>query len=193
MLESEKEYLLEAIPVDAKVLDIGCGTGRNIKIISEKTGYITGVDVDEDAIDSIRAIFTSVATTSFVHADARKLPFEENTFDIVTFLEIIGNLGENKKSALKEAVRVLKKDGLLIVNAYSEDALPERLKMYEVIGVPIEKVEGTTVIFPGIDGGSISEQFSKEEIRQLVAGLNLEEDDCKKMGEMEYIFKFRKL
>ncbi len=192
MFDADRSYVLDNIPVDSIVLDVGCGTGRNIKTISERTKEITGIDMDARAVALLQNEYKEIPSINIVRANAVQLPFGSESFDVVTFLEIIGNLGDDKKQALSEAGRVLKKDGILILNAHSEDALEERLKMYEIVKIPIKSIEGGTVIFENVGFLTTSEQFSQEDIQGLVEGLGFVQVDYKKVGTIEHIFKFKK-
>ena len=192
LFNSEKKYILENITEDSKVLDIGCGDGRNMKSILERTENVTGVDNDKKAVEDAKEKFKDKGNVNLVVAEATNLPFESETFDTVTFLMIIPNLNEARSAAIKESVRVLKLGGNMIISSFSENAFEERMKIYEQVHAPIEKIEGTKVIFNKNLGANTSEQFSKEELESFgnEAGLTL--IDCQKIGNIAYICKFKK-
>jgi ubiquinone/menaquinone biosynthesis C-methylase UbiE len=108
-------------------------------------------------------------------ANANNLPFEEGTFDLITFMIILTNLDNQKQSSMLECTRVLKKGGKMILSTYSDTAFEERMKIYKIINVPIKKIENTKVIFDETVGANVSEQFSLEELKNLGndAGLSL--------------------
>src|SRR6266849_4213295 len=68
------------IAVDAKFLDLGTGTGSNLRMLRQE-GYrnVTGVDLDPLAI---RYCLTK-GFTSVLLAEATTLPFAEGQFDVV--------------------------------------------------------------------------------------------------------------
>ena len=192
LFDAEKKYLHDNIPQDSKVLDIGCGEGRNIKNILQKTKYVTGIDNEEKAINDAKENFKNNPTVDLVVAEATELPFQSETFDVVTFLMILPNLDNHKLEAIKESVRVLKNGGALILSTFSETAFEERMKIYKQTNVPIERIEGTKVVFDKSLGANTSEQFSKEELEKLGTEAGLIMVDCHRIGDIAYICKFQK-
>lgn len=187
LLDKEKEYLLKKVPTNSKVLDIGCGDGRNMKTLLAKTKYIFGIDNDEIAIIDAKKNFSSNREINIQKAEATKLPFEDKIFDIIIFFDILQNLGYQKEWVLLEAKRVLRDDGSIILCTYSEDSFEERIKMYEIIHVPIEKIDGTKVFFNKSVGAFSSEQFSLDEINELARKSMLQIVDSQKIGKIAYI------
>ena len=104
-------------------LDIGCGCGNLVKEMRNQKPEVNawGIDISEFAIKRANADF-------IVMADCRKLPFEDNRFDMVHILgtfSYLSNLSDIKR-AIKEACRVAKKiilfdDVYLKPNKKSED------------------------------------------------------------------------
>ncbi len=189
LFDAEKQYIKQNIPLDATVLDIGCGEGRNMQSILENTPNVYGIDMDPKAVEDARKRFEGTDTVQVVCASATELPFKDETFDTVTFLMILPNLEENKLSAIKESARVLKKDGKLILSTFAETAFDERMKVYKQVGVPIERIEGTTFYF---EGNITSEQSSLEELIHLGIQAGLELSDHIKVGKIAYICTFKK-
>ena len=99
---------------DLNILDIGCGTGSILNILSEY-GRVLGSDISETALSFCKKRgFTNLIKTS---ADDLKL--ESESFDLVTAFDILEHL-ENDKKALREFYRVCRKGGniLITVPAY---------------------------------------------------------------------------
>lgn len=95
-----------------QILDIGCAGGTLTKKISEIcTGQITAIDAFDKAINHARKRHPNI---NFLVADAHKLPFKSNYFDLIVSYETIEHL-VNPPKALKEIHRVLKKDGQTII------------------------------------------------------------------------------
>jgi ubiquinone/menaquinone biosynthesis C-methylase UbiE len=112
--------ILERIPhVRAPlVLDVATGTGRLPLALLEQPsfqGRIVAVDLSRKmlsiAADKLKA---HRYRASLLHNPAEKLPFPDNTFDLVTCLEAL-ELTVNPRVILHELVRVLRPGGLLIV------------------------------------------------------------------------------
>ncbi len=192
LFKAEQQYLLNNIPANAKVLDIGCGEGRNMMTIYQKTPFVFGIDHDQKAVDNALKNFINKETVTIIKAEANKLPFKDESFDVITFLIILPNLEGNKEYFFREVSRVLKNDGRLILSTFSETAFDERMKIYKQVNVPIINIEGTKVIFDKSVGANTSEQFSKEELIILGQSTGFTMVDCEKVGKLAYICTYIK-
>lgn len=102
-------------------LDVGCASGYMISQIAKifpNAKYI-GVDIYDKAIEYAKKAYPNI---NFKVASADRLPFEDNTFDVILFYETIEHV-ENPQECLKEIRRVLKKDGTLILTMDSGSLL----------------------------------------------------------------------
>jgi len=99
--------------VNGKLLDVGCADGTTTKAIQGKYPAlkIIGLDYYKDAINYAKKDEDKI---NFIVADAHKLPFKANFFDIVCAVEVLEHL-TNPERVLSEINRVLKKGGYLIV------------------------------------------------------------------------------
>ncbi len=91
------------------ILDIGAGTGKNIEIFS-RIGKAYGIDTSDEAIRFCR----KRQLTNVKKADSSHIPFGDHYFDIVTMLDVLEHTED--RQTLKEVRRVLKSDGLFIIN-----------------------------------------------------------------------------
>jgi SAM-dependent methyltransferase len=96
---------------NALILDAGCGTGANMKLL-ESYGKVIGVDISEEAIGFCRARGISRAR-AFV-ASLKELPFPTDFFDLIISYEVICNIADDTK-AFAEIARALKPHGCMIV------------------------------------------------------------------------------
>jgi SAM-dependent methyltransferase len=102
-----------------RVLDAACGTGYGCDILtSSGASEVTGVDLDEAAVASARR---AAPRARIEQADVRKLPFDENAFDLAVSFETIEHL-EDPEPLLDELARVLAPEGLLAVSSPNRDA-----------------------------------------------------------------------
>lgn len=146
LFEAEKSYVLNNVPTNSRVLDVGCGDGRNIQTILQKTKNIIGIDTDKYIIKEVQEKFKNINTIEIKEGDASKIPLDSSSVDVITLLVVLMNLDQSKQLFFNEAARVLKKDGVLIVSTYSEHAFDERMHAYTKVGVPIISIEGTKFI-----------------------------------------------
>ncbi len=101
------------------VLDIGCGAGVDTIIagmMAGPTGKSVGVDIVSEMLQRANANLelTDLRNVAFLKASGEKLPFEEKSFDVVISNGVI-NLIPDKTATLKEALRVLKPGGRLMI------------------------------------------------------------------------------
>jgi SAM-dependent methyltransferase len=94
-------------------LDVGCGTGANLEMLAD-FGEAEGVDVSDDAL-----AFCRQKGLTAQKGLAEKLPFENDTFDLTTALDVVEHLDDDV-GGLTEMFRVTKKGGysLIFVPAY---------------------------------------------------------------------------
>lgn len=97
-----------------KILDIGCGTGRESKYFSEHGFDTTGIDL----CSNLLKIATEKAPNAkFIQMDLRKLDFPKNSFDgIWAYASILHIPKKDAKRTLMGFNRVLKKGGLIFIS-----------------------------------------------------------------------------
>jgi ubiquinone/menaquinone biosynthesis C-methylase UbiE len=101
------------------VLDCACGVGYGLEMYaSAGAGAVTGVDFDPEAVALAKQRYGGSATV--LQGDIRKLPLEDDTFDVVTCFETIEHV-EGAEAGIAELHRVLKSDGLLIISSPNPD------------------------------------------------------------------------
>ena len=165
--KKEQEYLERNISKNSSVLEVGCGDGRSIFDLLPMTENITGIDHDEKAIQEISRRFIDYPSIKFIKADVEHLPFENDSFDYVICMTSFANFSEKKFQILEEMKRVLKDGGQIIISVFSQNAFPERMKVYKNLNVPIKEIKDGTVIFDESVGDNISEQFSKDQLMEI--------------------------
>ncbi|MDA3836742.1 MAG: class I SAM-dependent methyltransferase [Nanoarchaeota archaeon] len=164
----EEIFLNNIVTENSKILDIGCGDGRSLQYILSKTERITGIDIDEPVILSIKKKFENNPDVFICYGDGRNLDYSENSFDYVMCMgATFGNLGIEKDLFLGEMKRVVNEVGEILLSVYNEDALSERLDAYAKVKVPIDRIENGKVFFEDICDIGISEQFSKDDLEEI--------------------------
>lgn len=85
-----------------RVLDVGCGTGELSRVLAEETsGEVVGADADTDLL----GVATDTAGISVVAGDATRLPFFQDSFDVVVCQALLINL-PSPEDAVTEFRRV---------------------------------------------------------------------------------------
>jgi SAM-dependent methyltransferase len=107
-----EEFLRLIIPnpksQNSKILDVGCGTGANLEMLAN-FGESEGVDVSDDALE-----FCKLKGLKVHKGLAEKLPFADESFDVVTALDVVEHLDDDI-AGLREMNRVLKTGGKTLI------------------------------------------------------------------------------
>ena len=97
-----------------KVLEAGCGTGKNTVWLAQKAASLTAMDFSEGMLQQAAAK-AGTAGVTFVQADiTQRWPFERTAFDLVTCNLVLEHV-QHLKPVFAEAARVLKEGGFLFV------------------------------------------------------------------------------
>ena len=122
LFKSQKylEDLAEKLPVGAKILDIGCGSGVPIdKFLLEKGFKVTGVDISEEMVKLAKI---NLPNGNFFVKDMAEIDFSECSFNaIVSFYAIFHIPREEHLPLLKKLHTLLKTDGYLLITMGSSD------------------------------------------------------------------------
>lgn len=105
---------LAGLPADARVLDVGCGTGELLEALAPRGHVLTGLDVDEPSIRAARARVPE-ATLLVQEAEAYQ---PEERFDLVCCIGATHAFGQGElalENALPALARWVKEDGWLLV------------------------------------------------------------------------------
>ncbi len=99
----------------ARVLDVGCGDGALVRMMTREGAQATGLEINEAQLARARAE-SPVGGESYRVGRAEALPFEDGAFDIVVFFNSLHHVPiEFQEKALAEAARILERGGRLFV------------------------------------------------------------------------------
>ena len=94
-----------------KFLDIGCGLGYFSLRAGQLGANVHGIDIGDNLVKICSKRYPK---GKFLVASAEKLPFKDNSFDVVLCTEVIEHVNDQKK-VIGEIFRVLKKGGYLVI------------------------------------------------------------------------------
>ncbi len=122
---------INLIPENVKsLLDVGCGDGRIVNCLAGKYEKIYGLDISHNALEKVK--------TNKIHGSLEKLPFLDNSFDILLCTEVLEHLPYPiYKKAIKEIERVSKKY-ILVTVPYNENLDIRMIKCPECGGLSHE-------------------------------------------------------
>jgi ubiquinone/menaquinone biosynthesis C-methylase UbiE len=107
-----------------KLLDVGCGFGRNSNWLAGKGVNVTAVNISDEEIKDAREKAEKLGVNvNYLYANAIELPFPDNSFDVVLDLGCSHMISdkEDQKKAESEMARVLKSDGRLVYFGFSKE------------------------------------------------------------------------
>jgi SAM-dependent methyltransferase len=97
------------LPARARILDAGCGSGRNM-VEFARHGAVTGIELSETSVCLAR----ERGAGEVIEGSVLEMPFEPDSFDFAASLDVIEHL-EDDLAALRELRRVVAPGGALLV------------------------------------------------------------------------------
>lgn len=126
-LKTWEREVIARFPSGARILDIGCGLGREAFPLSDLGYDVVGIDISKEVISQVRQLSAEKGYhIPFVLYDGKKLPFPDDSFDVVLiWAQTFGLLyGEAfRRDYLAECRRVLKTGGLFSFSTHDFDYL----------------------------------------------------------------------
>ncbi|CAN3983653.1 methyltransferase domain-containing protein [Kitasatospora purpeofusca] len=115
-LKSELDGMLRVSPGD-RVLDVGCGTGADVRAIAARVGpagRVVGLDSSKEQIDRAVPAGPGDAPVEFHHGDATALPFPDDGFDAARAERVIEHVPD-PAAAVAEMLRVVRPGGQVLI------------------------------------------------------------------------------
>ncbi len=107
------------------VLDIACGEGFGSALLANRAAKVIGVDIDAATTHHAVEKYCDVKNATFLVGDARAIPLDENSVDLIVSFETIEHIQEHEV-LLKEFHRVLRPTGTIIVSSPDRENYSER-------------------------------------------------------------------
>lgn len=118
------------------VVDLACGDGVLAELIAEHAQRVTCVDISATVIAAARKRLAALANVDFCEADMHMLPLKSQAYDHVFLMHALAYTREPQK-VIKEAARLLKPGGRLIVAALAEHRHEETMRAYDHLNLGI--------------------------------------------------------
>lgn len=132
--------LLDFLPANPRILDVGCGTGRQTLALARiAPSEITAVDIYDSFLNKLNEnakMETLKGTITTLNASMFELPFEDATFDLIWSEGSIYIMGFEK--GLQEWKQLLKPGGYLVVSeiTWLRQDIPAEIRDYWVTAYP---------------------------------------------------------
>ena len=117
--------ILDYIPTgdDVHILDIGCGNGKMLGYLQEKTGAcIHGFDYSAQAIETAKSLFPE--KSDFCEGIIGEIEYPEETFDVITSMDSM-YFAKDIAAFVAQIKKWLKPDGVLFVGYQEGDVMPK--------------------------------------------------------------------
>jgi ubiquinone/menaquinone biosynthesis C-methylase UbiE len=109
---------LAANPGDARLLDVGCGTGRTLHQLAAAHPHLRlhGADMSPAYIKQARKRLLDLEEVTLAAENAEALPWADGTFDVVTSVYMFHELPRNaRRNVMRELFRVVRPGGLVVI------------------------------------------------------------------------------
>ena len=106
--------MLEGLKSKAKTLDVGTGDGKRVNILREKGYEAIGTEINQYRINN----------DTIIYGDTENLPFEDNTFDMVSSIDVLEHV-KNPVKALSELFRVSKEFVIISITGIEDSTFLE--------------------------------------------------------------------
>ena len=126
------DRVLELLPPDPDVLELGCGAGVHSTRVLAERGRLTGVDVSREQLRRARE---RVAGATFVHADLAHVDFPAGSFDAVVAFYVFNHVPQAVLRALVPRVFTWLRPAGVFLATYAASDPHESVD--EFIGVPM--------------------------------------------------------
>jgi ubiquinone/menaquinone biosynthesis C-methylase UbiE len=126
LIQAIKQRMLELCPISpgAQVLDVGCGLGHELQRLAQQvgpSGRVVGIDVSSAMVGEARRRTAELEVPIMVEVgDAHALAFPDEHFDVCRVERVLRYL-DRPESALREMVRVVRRDGFVVAFDFDSD------------------------------------------------------------------------
>ncbi len=176
-LDKEIEYVLSFIFDNDSVLEMGCGFGRVLKYLVNKSGHACGIDSSLASLKSAKLYLKDFVNVSLYQMNADSLAFEPHSFDVVVCIQNgISAFHVDPVKLVKEMIRVTKPGGKVLISSYSEKFWDERLEWFKIqsehglLGeIDWDKTKDGKII---CKDGFTAKTFTEKDFRQLMSNFD---------------------
>jgi len=122
-----RDFLVERIEKDSKVLEIGCGAGNITELLIAGDYDVTAIDISKEMLKNFKSRSNGC---DLITGDAELLPIRKESFDVIVCRNLLCTL-PNPDKAFKEWFEVLRNDGTIVI---IERSLHDGIGMGKKIG-----------------------------------------------------------
>jgi 2-polyprenyl-6-hydroxyphenyl methylase/3-demethylubiquinone-9 3-methyltransferase len=132
-LRAEIDFVLDRIRPADSVLELGCGYGRVMVRLIGAARLVVGIDTSADSLRLARETLGDAPGCRFAEMDAAAMTFPDHHFDVVLCIQNgISAFGVDRRTLLKEAIRVTAPGGTVLFSSYSPRFWEDRLEWFRI-------------------------------------------------------------
>lgn len=153
----------------ARVLDLGCGGGRNAQFLAEEGCDVYGMDISPSAVEfcSGRLARFNLKGT-FIQGEMTDIPYEKGFFDGIVCVAALDHVTlTGARKAIQEIRRVKSPDSTVFLT-FDPPGRDEEIK-----GEAVEQEDGSLYFVRGEQKGMLFRRYTDDEIRNLVGIENI--------------------
>ncbi|HEX6199356.1 MAG TPA: class I SAM-dependent methyltransferase [Thermoanaerobaculia bacterium] len=177
-LAAEIDFVRGKVEPGSCVLELGCGYGRVLRELAGEAERAMGIDSACESLLLAREVMAGTRGWRLAAMDAVELGFQDGAFDLVACLQNgIEAFRVDRRSLIREAVRVTRSGGRILLSTYCPRFWEPRLAWFRaqsaagLVGALDEEATGDGVI--ACADGFRSGTTSPETFRSLTSGLGL--------------------
>jgi 2-polyprenyl-6-hydroxyphenyl methylase/3-demethylubiquinone-9 3-methyltransferase len=178
-LQAEIQFVVDRLPGDAIVLDIGCGYGRAMVHFAASAAFVVGIDTSRPSLRYARRLLDATPNCLLACMSAGRIDFVDGSFDAVVCIQNgLSAFHIDRERIVREALRVTRPGGTAYFSTYSDRFWEHRLEWFELqasaglIG-PIDRERTENGLIVCTDGFEAT-TVRPAEFRELVAHANAE-------------------
>lgn len=153
----------------ARILDLGCGGGRNAQYLAEEGCEVHGLDISPSAVSFCEGRLKRFNLNgTFKQGEITHIPYEDGIFDGIVCVAALDHVTmKGAKKAIKEMRRV-KSPGSTIFITFDPPTRDEEIK-----GEAEKQEDGSLYFVKGEQKGMLFRRYSDDEIKNLIGVENI--------------------
>lgn len=167
-LQAEINLLRELVMDGMRVIDIGCGTGRHLAMLSDQLALGLGIDY-QHAYIAEACRHSGSPNLHFVTGDATAVPTRLD-FDLAICMTNTWGTLLDQVGVLREMRRLTPRPGSRLLSVYSVASISARREWYERLGHHVLETTDESIL---TEGGFRSEHFSEDRLRSVIGDCSL--------------------
>ena len=132
-LDAEIDFILSQIDKNQSVLELGCGYGRILKYLCQKSDYVYGIDNSINNLLYAKKYLSAYDNYHLSCMDAVCMGLKDASFDVILCVQNgISAFHVETIALLNETLRICKPGGTILFSSYSEKIWDARLKWFKI-------------------------------------------------------------